>query len=733
MGEYAVWRKGAAALMTEKLYALGNGIKSIPLDQLHSWAEFGNVPWATGRIGEKGVQELASTVAFLYRGIEMRASSLAVIPWSIYRAQGEDTVWSSEDPMPPPELQGFADLQEILYRTEASLCLVSAAYLARLRNRIRTAGIQWLDPNTMTPMWTPQGLTHFQRASMFETRNMTPEEVVYIWQKGLSEIYPKRSPAHAALAAANSLNALDAFVASFFSRGAVKATLLTVKQQPLPAEANRLKAWWMRTVSGMRNAFASEVISAEVEPVVIGEGISELSNTDLSQEKREDISTALGVPHSLLMSDAANMATAESDRKNFYEMTVLPQANLIERQLNAQLWMPMGLRMTFAPQEMGIFQEDETRRAEAFATYVAAGVKPSIAAELLGVELPEGYTYVDLDTEPQPAPIIVQQIDGQASPRLPAPEGQEKLDNDDEEAEREEERKRFVRWAKKRANPCAEDFKSTILSDADKEALLGDMGIVPFGMTGGTYTPDAVKAMILQLDPDDPEAEQKIRMGLEGKSAKTLRQAFLQMYETLMPGAMTFADEAAQLAEMERLIRTDSKVRDAIERMLVDSADLGVSVAVSQLEGVGYGMDWTMPNTQAREWAKQYAGTLVQGIDQTNMNTLREATSRWINNGEPLQSLVDDLAPLFGRSRAELIAATEITKAYDRANELTWEASDVVGETEWITVADERVCPVCGALNGEIAPLGESFRGGYLPPAHPRCRCFRRAILKRTA
>ena len=721
MGEYAVWRKGAITPMTRKLYAVGDGIKNIPLDQLSSWSEFGNVPWATGRVGERGAQELAATVAFLYRGIELRSSSLAVIPWSIYRAKGEDTVWSNEDPMPPVELQGFADMQEILYRTEAALCLVSAAYLARLRNRVRTTGFQWLDPNTMTPMWTQEGLAYFQRASTFDTRKMPTEDVIYIWQKGLSEIYPKRSPAHAALAAANSLNALDAFVASFFSRGAVKATLLTVKQQPLPAEANRLKAWWMRTVSGMRNAFASEVISAEVEPIVIGEGISELSNTDLSQEKREDICTALGVPHSLLMSDAANMATAESDRKNFYEMTVLPQANLIERQLNAQLWMPMGLRMTFAPQEMGIFQEDETRRAEAFATYVAAGVKPSIAAELLGVELPEGYTYTDLDPEPQPAPIVVQEVGDQQSHALPELE-----DNADE---KEAERKRFVRWAKKRANPCAEDFRSTILSDADKEALLGEMGFIPFDPIGGTYTPKSVKAMILQLDPDDPEAEQKIRMGLEGKSAKTLRQAFLEMYETLYPGAMTFEDDAARLAEMERLIRTDSKVRDAIERMLVDSADLGVSVAVSQLEGVGYGMDWTMPNTQAREWAKQYAGTLVQGIDQTNLNTLREAAARWIGNGEPLQSLIDDLAPLFGRSRAEMIASTEITRAYHTANEIAWRESGVVGEKIWETVGDERTCPICGALHGETAPLGQPFRGSYDPPAHPRCRCFARPVL----
>lgn len=727
MGTHTVWLTDAVATMTEKLYAVtGDGIKSIPLDQLTNWAEFGNVPWATGRIGEKGVQELAASVAFLYRAVELRASSLVVVPWSIYRANGEETVWSSVDPMPPAGFDGFADLQEILYRMEASLCLVSTAYLARLRNRIRTVGVQWLDPNTMTPMWTQQGLTHFQRASMFDTRNMPPEDVIYIWQKGLSEIYPKRSAVHAALAAANALYALDAFVANFFSRGAIKATLLTVKQQPLPAESEKLKSWWQRTVSGMRNAFASEVVSAEVEPVVIGEGISELSNTDLSQEKREDICTALGVPHSLLMSDAANMATAETDRKNFYEMTVLPQCNLIERQLNQQLWMPMGLRMTFQPQSMSIFQEDENRKAEAFGVYVEKGVKPSIAAQLLGIELPEGYEYTDLDPEPQPAPIIVQQVDAQPVPGLPAPEED---DTDDDEKQRDEERKRFVRWAKKRVHPDVADFKSVFLTDEEKEALLDEISPLPFDLPE-IYTLDAVRAMILQLDPDDDEKEQKVRMALERRHKRNLHQVFMEMYETLYPGASTFEDEAAQLARIERSIRSGTKVKDELESMLIDSADLGVSVAVSQLEGVGYSFDWTLANTRARDWARQHAGTLVQGIDQTNLNALREATARWVNNGQPLQSLISDLAPLFGEKRAAMIAATEVSRAYAEASALAYMESDVVAEVEWCVANDERQCPQCSALAGTRTPLGQDFDGGHSVPRHPRCRCWIRPVLK---
>jgi hypothetical protein len=41
--------------------------------------------------------------------------------------------------------------------------------------------------------------------------------------------------------------------------------------------------------------------------------------------------------------------------------------------------------------------------------------------------------------------------------------------------------------------------------------------------------------------------------------------------------------------------------------------------------------------------------------------------------------------------------------------------------TRWRTVADERVCPICGPLNGYQWPTGE----GPNPPLHIHCRCTR--------
>jgi len=42
----------------------------------------------------------------------------------------------------------------------------------------------------------------------------------------------------------------------------------------------------------------------------------------------------------------------------------------------------------------------------------------------------------------------------------------------------------------------------------------------------------------------------------------------------------------------------------------------------------------------------------------------------------------------------------------------------------WLTAADERVCPICGGLDGETVNLHARFSNGLMyPPAHPQCRC----------
>ena len=69
---------------------------------------------------------------------------------------------------------------------------------------------------------------------------------------------------------------------------------------------------------------------------------------------------------------------------------------------------------------MNIYQEDEGARSAAWATYVNAGMAPSVAAQIVGVQLPAGVEFADLDPDPAPdpqptAPVVLEDEAQQAA------------------------------------------------------------------------------------------------------------------------------------------------------------------------------------------------------------------------------------------------------------------------------------------------------------------------------
>jgi len=81
------------------------------------------------------------------------------------------------------------------------------------------------------------------------------------------------------------------------------------------------------------------------------------------------------------------------------------------------------------------------------------------------------------------------------------------------------------------------------------------------------------------------------------------------------------------------------------------------------------------------------------------------------------------------RYRAQMIARTELSAAYNRgAYSAVKEAQSagLIGDVVkvWRTAGDSRVCAVCSGLDGERVNEDSMFSGGgFLPPAHPHCRC----------
>lgn len=81
------------------------------------------------------------------------------------------------------------------------------------------------------------------------------------------------------------------------------------------------------------------------------------------------------------------------------------------------------------------------------------------------------------------------------------------------------------------------------------------------------------------------------------------------------------------------------------------------------------------------------------------------------------------------RYRAQMIARTELAFGYNAGHHGATKDAQAQGyigdcKKKWLTAYDERVCPICSAMDGETVGMDDPFSNGVqLPPAHPHCRC----------
>jgi hypothetical protein len=102
-------------------------------------------------------------------------------------------------------------------------------------------------------------------------------------------------------------------------------------------------------------------------------------------------------------------------------------------------------------------------------------------------------------------------------------------------------------------------------------------------------------------------------------------------------------------------------------------------------------------------------------------------------NAERALAAANKYAAQLHRQRALLIARTETIRAATDGRHMGWTEAHRRGylpdstRMKWVTARDERVCPICWGLHGQLQPLGGTFNSSLGPisgpPAHPACRC----------
>lgn len=429
--------------------AENGGLKSIPLNALP--------PEAWERIAGSGqapaIIALYKEVAWLNRAVNLRAQALSSLPRMFYDAAGNEV--EEED------LPFDVDMTDLLDTVEGHLTLHAAAYiLPEVRfvlGRGKVLSLRALHPTTMKPQYDERrGLIGFKRRMKSRELDLSIDEVAHVWLPNReTETGPGDAPAMASLRAAGLLSYLDQYGIKMFEKGAINPTVLGFPDMAASDDITRAERWYERVTGGLKNAFAVLGMRSSVTIAQLGHKLNEIEQRDTTNSKREDVSTALGVPHSLVFSNAATFATAQQDALNFHDYTVVPQAGLIERRLNRQIFIPLtGYKLQFHPEELAIYQILQEPRARVLSLMYRDGV----------IETNEYRTGMGYEAWDEDAPIDREMQESED--RL-----KDDVDEDDAEVEKKRWRKMAIRRFAEGKPQKALTFRTTSIDGAEADAI----------------------------------------------------------------------------------------------------------------------------------------------------------------------------------------------------------------------------------------------------------------------
>ncbi len=330
---------------------------------LNPWTDETPGVW-TGMNNATAAQSMR-LVPSMFAGISARTQAMADLPFTIYSVKGDKPLDDSDN---YKNKVGFLPYPSRTFSlSEGSLVLAGKSYWFK-GTGVKTGAVKELK------YWIPQSVTLDKDKAktgeiVFKRHGVdTPypaEQVLYMWgidpevELGPPTVWPYES----AITAAEANGLITKWIADYMRRGAVKAMMLMVDGMPPPNEVERMENWFNRFMTGVKNVGWKVFNSAGVKPTIIGEGLDALKDLSLTQDLRYEIHTALGTRHLL---EDENYATAKARERQFYTITVMPDARLIQYAMNEQIMHTAGYHLEFEPERLEAFQEDEGTQADSF-------------------------------------------------------------------------------------------------------------------------------------------------------------------------------------------------------------------------------------------------------------------------------------------------------------------------------------------------------------------------------
>jgi len=456
-------------------------------------------------------------------------------------------------------------------------------------------------------------------------------------------------------------------------------------------------------------------LRSEVNVQAITPAINTMAMPEMHETTTREIAAAFGIPLSLLTSDSANYATAQSDMRMFYENTIKARLMLYEAAFNEQVLGEMGLQIKFTPEALAIYQEDEAERSGALLNLVNAGMPLANAMLILGYSV-EDVTGMDSTVETVTTSGAVIDAPAPAPKTLLMPTNPPLEDQpiDDEELMVDE----YAAQAYQRSAQAEAKAWAKVASKDMQRALAFDCEhIVP-------EMENWVKARLAEPDVDTQHIFEHCAKALRltNKDQREVAAVVSNLFRKYSPRIKAAAaDGVVDYVTTEELFdKMADKLAPKLEKIYIEQ----FKKVVAQTDRT---IDPEVYTTTAQDWANSYTfGELKGELSQTTIKKLQGIVSKMVQ--DPSLTPADikaRLGPTFGPYRVAMVATTEVTRAKAAATNETYDVLTNYGDAvvrRWLTEADEKVCVICGPLDRK---LEETYRKSFSdgPPAHPNCRC----------
>lgn len=249
-----------------------------------------------------------------------------------------------------------------------------------------------------------------------------------------------------------------------------------------------------------------------------------------------------------------------------------------------------------------------------------------------------------------------------------------------------------------------------------------------------------------------------------------LRAAYLEAIEAIKQATSSLrlaaAIERGDLAVVDAILN-----RETLARGLRKAAGIirQLTIEAAKLEKAAFGAAFTQINASAVQVAERQAGRLITRISGDVRRQIRALIVESVSGGLTPMQAARQIVPLIGltprqahavsnlrsrlvaqgakdvsgavqryaekllRLRARTIARTETMAAANAGQQAIWLQAQANGllspdaKKRWITTPDDRLCPQCASVGGQVVLLNEPFQtplGAVMnPPLHPNCRC----------